>query len=752
MASDTTELDLAAERRKQQAIAVFNTGLQRTVQELSVGEPALCIFPLTTEACDLDKEAVHATIWPYMLSRNPGHQFLSDLALSVPAMRVDGREVRQGKVHYYGHDFAVEGLGEDGFSAYELNVGYLCVLDGKGEPVGVLDCHPYSRREWPQVGVTIRQALVPAEELFRQMFARDIPATGEEIIRFLRDYPSFFAQDGEFAQQTGLDETLSLSILSPEAKFLVFRAFSQQANPEERSIIYDFFREYHGWGGQLLSAAMDHPSSFMAMIHLAEATPMEAIAAFSENSLAWIFGQPRLDEEEILKAIDDTFNRQFSTEGVEIALPAEILTWAAEVDTFSADMAETILPPEQRNEENVELVLSIAHAIQRRSRAMVCAFADFTEENPSYLRDHPEEACYFRDGVRAQIILLSIMAHQGLKGLEERLELPPYFFQNYREVHGGRLGSGAVMDSILELWQTVYLGEEYFERMPQVIRSFWEGHEEILDAGAQTGDTLIEINRDKSIFTRLKADGSLPDEVRVVDFGPWNGKRRLKPLLDFLEQELGVKPVWQGEKKALGIDISKVPDPIEEMDLRQMSFVEASQDPQLIDQFDIAKSDWSASNDEATVKGQIRNFAAYSRLLRKGGILFLDTPFPEGEGSYDQVLRAYKDLFPEVPEGVFEFGYADVAKSKRFLNYYYEILMKLLKDAGFEVLNLPASENERTAYFSQVIEGKIDLMSNRENAFSSPIWRAQGRPRITVVARKVKEPGESDNLVAKLIS
>ncbi len=88
---------------------------------------------------------------------------------------------------------------------------------------------------------------------------------------------------------------------------------------------------------------------------------------------------------------------------------------------------------------------------------------------------------------------------------------------------------------------------------------------------------------------------------------------------------------------------------------------------------------------------------------------------------------------------------------QQFLFFHYETLIGLLQDAGFQIENLPTERAARIEYFDRVINNKVDIDSDKQDVYKSPVWRCQGKPRITLVARRVKLPQESDNPVQKLV-
>jgi hypothetical protein len=469
-----------------------------------------------------------------------------------------------------------------------------------------------------------------------------------------------------------------------------------------------------------------------------------------EHAINWLYQIPSIAAQDMPEYLEQIFS---SVDGNMDESMAEMLGWATQIETFSYEMAQSITTANTLPQER-ESNLDLAHAIQRRSRDMICNLALYAESSPDISLLEPRQLRYFQHGIKAHLALINLMANKGIEGLAEQIHLPDFIFKQYRNVPIGDLNAQEFLDSIIELWEHVYITKQQAAGVNAAdaavdIEAYWKQPDNvrILSQGSETGDTLVEIARDYSVIKELDRRQLLPNTLRVIDFGPWKGSRRLKPLIEML-QNMGKHPV-----DTVGIDVADVGnDYWPGMDLKKMSFVDAAKDPALISKFNLAKSDWSATSDEYRLNMQLLNIAAYSHCLKNEGILILDTAFPEGPLEnpqiYDHIMRLYHHYFPDKPEGMHAFKYQEgQTEAKEFLVLYYEVLIKTLEDAGFDILNFPRNTDDRTALLQQLCNGTLDIISHKTDAFVSPFWDSHGKPRITLVAKKVREPRQSGNVV-----
>jgi len=757
-------------------------------------------------------DVVRAAIWPVAGRSEVGFQGLTDTVFSDPRARMPNNEILpNGQFSYWGETAILDNLPSDRgpFTAVEIAIGYVAVIDKDGQPVGVVDLHPYWKlQEYSDVlvgdelkktkspsfrdeitadsgeGCHTREPLSPEsrtilvkreevvrhprmvspEETFQQMFGREINASRDEIDDFLADYDRFFSQDGEFAIQSGLAKSINLNAVPIEAKFSIWRFFQGESSLENRASAYRFFRNNDTYSGPLFSAFVDRPGLVSPFIRIANRAVSEYGHSYYFDALVTFANREQiLDISRLTPELDPFLVIESARRMAEEVLPEdlesflpELFGWITKVEGFSTEMAVSMMEKDQRRPENAEFIFELSVAIQERARVMVAVLVDWLDKETNFVQggfgslsqDQLEVVRMVRDAGRAQRLLVSFLATKGLDGFAEAVNLPPYFFQEYRKAHLGNPEAGEMMDLILELWEGVYRGKEKArgeDKTVAKVREFWARNESQVTKGEQTGDRATEVARDVAVIERLVAEEKLAEEVSVIDFGCWTGKRRLRPLLNMLRRT--------GRKisRVVGIDISDVPDQIPELELNQMEFAEVAHAPGLESRFHLAKCDWSAANDAAAITEQLLNFAGFSRSLRRGGVFILDTAFPEGKGSYDQVLRDLKAAYPWLPEGSHLFKYDTTeGDAKIFLLYYYEILTKFFEDAGFEIMNLPKGWEKRRAYFQAAIAGEADISKGKKNPFKCPIWEAKGRPRITIVARKVREVEATRNPVLML--
>lgn len=442
-------------------------------------------------------------------------------------------------------------------------------------------------------------------------------------------------------------------------------------------------------------------------------------------------------------------------------LPTEIVAWGEVVDRnldfVSMEAAVEEYHHDGELSETSQLELQFAAQMSGYVEELTIELAELLQ---STQRDE-NKIRIIRDALRAQMIIMHI---NRFVGQNVSYELMPYFFQQSRNVVGP---ASAAQTLLLQLWEEIAVkqqGEVDRDEIEAKIRKFTEENAETYQEGRYTGDTRTEIARDHTLVNWLLAKKLLPpSHVKVIDFGAYDGNRRLKPLIDILKAQ-GYS-FQQGD--IVGVDVANPEDFYDEMTPVHSSFVEAGKNLALQGRFDLCKIDWSSRNADPTVRGQMLAIAAVNRTLKMDGIVIEDTVLTEGEGSLDEQLRSIKEKLRNIPEGFYTFKYPNSQETVDVLLNYYDFLIQFYIDAGFRILNLPPGwepnpektdeENEREQrklieeYLQRVIPGNEDINSNRADAIRSPVWKTNG-PRITIVLQKKREVAQTRNhLLKKLL-
>lgn len=706
---------------------------------------------VTETACHLDKAATQAAVYPYLnLTKYYLTNLVNEYCVASPSMRTDTMKVVNSSVFYYGHEYVIDELKErEGpLFADEIQFGFLSIRDGNGKPVCLIDASPFARPIKPKEGEPIGQDFIPPERFFYQFYARDVPATDEEVLDYLANYHRFYAPDGTFCQLTKLGEEINFNTLLLEPKFWLYHGIKKEHLTYK--MISDLVAKNDMRVLNLFSTVSESPQNFDTMYRYADSLDhsllLKSLAENKDKLIKWFVRKPAADAAQINKVLESL--AQPITPQKIASLPEEFAAWAIALEGFSGDVSETILPPAERDIHYATKTLTdLNNAILHRTRRMTLALAKFMETNPDWkVRTH--EMQFYHDGLQAQKALLDLLSLQGFEGLGKAVNLPPFFFQEYRNAHWDTPEAQTVLDSLLETWEVVYTLKSSGKSLTQhykEINDFWQAENaKIASTGEQTGNTAVEVARDEVMMRFLQTEmeaGRFPKDIKIIDFGLWNGLRILKPLLANAKR-LGFNP-----EKVFGVDINRAPDLLEGVDLYVMPFIEAARHPDLIGQADIGKSDWSASNEVPMVPVHMVNAAAYNLCLKMGAYFKLDTAFPEGQGSYDEVMRELKKNFPDLPEGSLLFGYqgSDV-EPKVFYLYYYEILFKLMEDAGFEITNIKLQDIKDGKY-DAIIKGEVGEDMDYTDLWKTPIWRSRGKPRISIIAKKVREATDTPNIV-----
>lgn len=451
----------------------------------------------------------------------------------------------------------------------------------------------------------------------------------------------------------------------------------------------------------------------------------------------------------------------------------EALTWLAEVETYGLSIGETIARTwgarGQISSDRVQFIEDFSQALQTRTRELVCSLADYSFEvgadvlenghwSDDKLRAVGKNFAFIRDALRSEITLTAVLASEGIDGLTDRLHLPPFFYQQYRDTYAGLPKAEVFHKAILELWQAVNVKREVEEGVtltssaPGILEIQSQSIKETSE-GAQTAETATEIARTESIIKHVqgsaKQEDRLPNEISMLDCGCWDLRRLTKPEVEQMLPKYDIRVA-----KLIGVDACKeiIPNPYERADIRKLMIAQIGLQEDLIGKFDIVKGDWSAFSYAHSLVEQMAQVCSAAMAAKQNGLFIVDLPFIEGQGSYAKEIAEFRQENPNVTEGTMAWKWEEApGEPQRFIFFHYEMLTDLLKEAGFQIENLPESREERIAYFDRVIAGKKDIDIQKQDAFASPVWRSCGKPRITLVARRRTLPQNTDNSVQKLI-
>ncbi len=249
------------------------------------------------------------------------------------------------------------------------------------------------------------------------------------------------------------------------------------------------------------------------------------------------------------------------------------------------------------------------------------------------------------------------------------------------------------------------------------------------DASETTADTEKEQAR---LFDFVKR--AVPHKGVILDAGCGDGVRMTEPMARFAKKE-------RLAAKVIGID-SLQSDHLggENIEYKKGSITDMKEQI-ASESVDAVVNNWSIINDLLGRDEQNKAFREYSRVLKKGGLLYLDVPWLEGGvGSYEEGARKYHEEHPDKPYGTMEVEFASggSTQAKNFHLYPRLELLDFLRENGFHVLNAQNGLN------GVLVQGGQDLGAVTEDPFMAPEWRTQaGRPRMTVIAQKTGEASSS---------
>jgi ubiquinone/menaquinone biosynthesis C-methylase UbiE len=264
------------------------------------------------------------------------------------------------------------------------------------------------------------------------------------------------------------------------------------------------------------------------------------------------------------------------------------------------------------------------------------------------------------------------------------------------------------------------------EETKRFYREFTEMNER---AAETTGDTERELTRLFTFADKMDIKG------QVLDAGSGTGERITEPFSRHMQER-------HPKTRVVGIDLQalrrKEGQGAEYVvgNIAALPFGDRF--------FDSIISTWSVINDVTEREEQLAVLAEFSRTLKDGGVLYLDIPFLEGgPGSWKKAAEEYQRRRdkPYAPFGTImaEFPQASDSIQKHFYIYPFLELMTALQGAGFHVENAPTKEQ------IEAIRKLETFGSNDPVEF--PLWRTRpsktvptGRPRWTIIARKVSSP------------
>lgn len=757
-------------------------------------------FGIVLQAMKEAPDATRKVLLPYLGKGGMWADF-TDLVAANPVSRWESRELdKEGGFEYWGLTVNLKNLPEqnrDFVSCIELDVGYVILMGREGKPLGFIDLHPdLLAEERPRV---LEKDLVPVGELLQRIAGQDYPVNERELAAFLDDYDEFFAQEGEFGRRSGMAGILNLSTVPFEAKFAIWRHLKNDLEEPRRDQLYRFLQVFQMRGAYLLKAAAEFPEATEALVDLgdgvyeaylnlywgaegvAKETLFNDFKTFLEASQRWVVNQDRLNPKEVAENIAKLGKGLYLAPHIEEENEArriinsdpsfmvmQALAWTIIMEGYGFEISHAMTTSWNKkltgNEGGEQFAVDLAQTLRTRTREMVCSLAKYyfkmgeipLKEHRHWTKEEGAQVvqnlAYVHDALRSEIILVSALAVQGPEGLKDQLkDLPPNFYKAYRDQYAGLPNAQVFWRAILELWQTAAVEKERAktEKGPSLaerIVAFQKNNLQETISGAETADTEIELARFESIINHE----ALPEILAMLDSCCGDGLRLTKREVEEILPRNGKRVT-----RLVGVDVfaGLFPQSYEAMEMRKVLIQNLGLDPELRGQFDIVKGDWSGYSYADGLIPQMAQVISTSMVLREGGIGIIDLPFIEGQGSYEKEIEAFGAQNPDLPEGMMAWKWKSGAgEPERFMFFHYETLIKLWEDAGFEVVNLPKTREARVAYFQKVIAGTADLEANKNDAYDSPVWRAQGRPRITLVVKKVREVEQTDAIVEKLVA
>lgn len=234
-------------------------------------------------------------------------------------------------------------------------------------------------------------------------------------------------------------------------------------------------------------------------------------------------------------------------------------------------------------------------------------------------------------------------------------------------------------------------------------------------------------------------NGGLPRELSVFFGGIGKGARFEGPFCEDLEKQ-GV--VFRRIVAADKIDYTaEYPDNLKQkMKDKTMEFIKAdfSDDSFSVkEQFDLVILPWSVLSDIIMKKDVVIAMEKFRKMLKPGGMLILDIPFPVGEKGYVPMMKNqlwYQQVLGIVQKG-FKHG-SDILTT--FLNIIpIQEVLELAMMSGLGPGNLPSSPAQLQAMI-QVIENHPELLAQQhreckdKDAVKYPFWEAKKWPRATL--------------------
>lgn len=689
-----------------------------------------------------DKALTQRFLFGLAQSPDPRIQLATDRAFLLPEMHSPPTDLQNGQFKYFGVSLRVtsEQL-PTSTTAEELAVGLLAIFDDNHQPIGVINIHPYSINL--KSSQELRVPITTTGEIFQHWLGHSYPQINQETLtKFLSEHQQFWSPNSPTLQRLGLN-TINPSIIPLESKFVIWQALSDPSTVEimTNSIsasVRPLMMAY------LMATCIESPAQVKNFIQFISRIDPNIVAKISQQIIG-ITLQESSNSLSFQKLVTSLSNL------LEHNQPQDIANLAAASLLASQNFSSEIVSGKNSSEEvfpNLSapnIRLSLMRGLIKRVRDHALGLASTPPDSPEYK--------FAQSGLLAHMAFL-IGLNLSLSPEEITSSyLPPFFWREFRQ-HYDSPHAQANLDSLLELWQFLYIKKESLVDHPQTVQVLADYYthpvsQEVLEAGTQTGNTQTEILRQFSAIDWLVEHGHLKSNstISLFDWGPYTGKRILQPTITYLKEKHGITCAWSDGTVVYGADAITHPDTIPGLGVINSSFSTVlSAKPELKGSADLATISWSSDVDSTTLNERLLNALAYSNVLKPQGILMIETSQPEGLGGYDELLRQYKDSHPDSPEGTLDFKFEDMESSDahRITILYWEMLYKSLTDVGLTPLNIPSELSERMKLFANIISGNPSE-NGQFDPFISPGWQAS-RPRLNIIARKTGSPDMSPNL------
>lgn len=171
-------------------------------------------------------------------------------------------------------------------------------------------------------------------------------------------------------------------------------------------------------------------------------------------------------------------------------------------------------------------------------------------------------------------------------------------------------------------------------------------------------------------------------------------------------------------------------------------------------QADMVFLPWSMLSDILSERDVVMFIHKNLQCVRTGGHVVLDVPAPYGEGSYEHTIAEQRHTNISASNIKVPFNLGGETHYKWLNIMDIRRIITLFEEAGFEPVNFPTDPLEQDSRIADFINKRQNYTAASEtgadhDAFTYPLYEANGRPRATLVFRQKNQPGVS--LIAPML-